>query len=159
MNELAKTKYRKMAALCSNKEYTALDIKLKLTAENFPKADIESIIELLQENKFIDHQRYAKAYVADKIKLNHWGKNKVFEGLMHKQIDYNTIKEALAEFDEEEYRKIAYHELLKKWKVQKNTEANDATLKLKAYMFNKGFDSKLVTQLLEQIMKENTEEE
>ena len=53
-----------MAAICSRSEQCSPDIRKKITALGLKENETEEIIEKLKKEKFIDDERYVKAYVA-----------------------------------------------------------------------------------------------
>ena len=59
----------------------------------------DKILDLLVKDKFIDEQRYSKAFVKDKFRYNDWGKVKIIQQLKYKHIPGNYIKEAIEEID------------------------------------------------------------
>ena len=67
----------RMAALCSKCEQTEYDIRLKLKSWGISQNDIDTIINRLLQEKFIDEQRYATAFTRDKFHFAGWGKIKI----------------------------------------------------------------------------------
>ena len=72
-----------VTTLCSKKEYCRQEIRQKLEKWEIAEKDIDTILEFLQKNNFINEQRYAQFYARDKFRFNKWGKQKI--SLMLKQ--------------------------------------------------------------------------
>ena len=72
-----------VTAFCSKKEYCRQEIRQKLEKWEIAEKDIDTILEFLQKNNFINEQRYAQFYARDKFRFNKWGKQKI--SLMLKQ--------------------------------------------------------------------------
>jgi len=60
------------------------------------------IIQQLQKEKFLDEERYCKAFVNDKTRYNHWGIYKIRFELKKKHIPESFIRDALENIDSEE---------------------------------------------------------
>ncbi len=68
------------------------------------------MLVILEQEGFVDDERYARAYVRGKFRINGWGRLKIRNGLRAKLIDSSLIETAIKEeINEEEYM-----ELLKK---------------------------------------------
>ena len=63
-----------VTTLCSKKEYCRQEIRQKLEKWEIAEKDIDTILEFLQKNNFINEQRYAQFYARDKFRFNKWGK-------------------------------------------------------------------------------------
>ena len=55
------------------------------------------VMEYLTKNKFVDDERYARAFALDKIRYNKWGRRKVEQALWAKRIDEPTRQLVLGE--------------------------------------------------------------
>lgn len=72
--QAAKQAYSKMAQLCSRSEQCSADIRKKLIAFELVSEVVDEIIEKLKAEKYLNDERYVKAYIADKFRINKWGK-------------------------------------------------------------------------------------
>ena len=70
------TAYNKAAFLCSRSEHCSFDIQDKLMLWGLSSEDALLVISKLIEEKYLDDERFARAYVKDKFRFNHWGKQK-----------------------------------------------------------------------------------
>ena len=105
---------RKAASYCSIAEHCIEDVNNKLQKWNVPAEWHEPIIDRLIADGFIDENRYAKAFVVDKFRLNKWGKTKIALALKLKGVSKEDISEALELIDEGEYDDGRYG-CLAKW--------------------------------------------
>ena len=94
---------RKAASYCSIAEHCIEDVDNKLQKWKVPAEWREPIINRLIADGFIDENRYAKAFVVDKFRLNKWGKTKIALALKLKGVSKEDISEALELIDEGEY--------------------------------------------------------
>ncbi len=136
-------------ALCSKAEYSEGGIRSKLQFWGAEPADIDLVIERLIAEKFIDDQRYATAYVRDKIRLNQWGRIKVRYMLSMEKIRHTIIDQALEEIDEEGYLETLKDLLQKKSRTLKGeTFTLQNKQKLIKFAQSRGFEMDLILMQL-----------
>jgi len=87
MNNDYKYWLNKMCRICSTSEKSTNDILDKLKNSDLTDAETDEIIKYLIHNNFINHKRYASAFVSDKFKFNKWGKLKIKMALKQKGIE------------------------------------------------------------------------
>ena len=93
----------KAAAYCTLCERCISEVSTKLATWGVPHDEQEKIIARLIEEKFIDEERYCRAFVNDKVKFNRWGRIKSTAVLREKHLPQEHIKEALESIDQEIY--------------------------------------------------------
>ena len=93
----------KAAAYCTLCERCISEVSAKLTTWGVPLYEQEKIIARLTNEKFIDEERYCRAFVNDKVKFNRWGRIKITAALREKHLPQEYIKEALENINEEIY--------------------------------------------------------
>ena len=67
----------RMAAYCSAAEHCKAEVNEKLQKWGLPYEVINRIIDRLVVEKFIDEERYCRAFVNDKFRFAKWGKMKI----------------------------------------------------------------------------------
>ena len=91
----------KMRRLCSRREYCVSDIRTKLMKELEGDAQkVETALNKLKEEKYVDDLRYATAYARDKAAISGWGATKIRYMLSAKGVSKEVISDALNEVDE-----------------------------------------------------------
>lgn len=91
----------KMRRLCSRREYCVSDIRAKLMKElDGDTQKVETALNKLKEEKYVDDLRYATAYARDKAAISGWGATKIRYMLSAKGVSKEAISEALNEVDE-----------------------------------------------------------
>lgn len=91
----------KMRRLCSRREYCVSDIRAKLMKElDGDVQKVETAINKLKDEKYVDDLRYATAYARDKTAISGWGATKIRYMLSAKGVAKDVISEALNEVDE-----------------------------------------------------------
>ena len=138
----------KMAKYCAYQERCVKDVKDKLKSFDLPEKEKTKILDYLLDNRFVDNERFAKAFVRGKVNQSGWGVNKIRFHLMQKGIDKELIDEALGQPDEEVYRQRLIDILKTKSKTVKAASDYEKKRKLAAYAMQKGFEGPLVWEVL-----------
>lgn len=86
--------------VCAKMERSVVDVRNSLYRWGVSPDEHETIIESLIRDKFIDLQRYANAYVRDKLSAGRWGKAKIASGLRAKGIPRENIAQALEQLEQ-----------------------------------------------------------
>jgi regulatory protein len=137
------TKYEqalpRLAAYCSRGERCVQDIVRKMTRWELPEPEQKKLIESLRKEKFLDEQRFCRAFVHDKSCYNHWGAYKIRYELRKKQIPDTLIREALAEIDPAAHREQLQQLLAAKRKTVKGKNESERKQKLIRFAAGKGF--------------------
>lgn len=139
---------RRAAALCSRQEQCSSHIVEKLMHWNISEEDIRRIVDLLQQEKYLDDQRYATFYTRDKFRLNGWGKVKISVMLRRKGIPESVIKEALDDIDDESYFNACAKLISEKSATLKEQNHFARKGKLFRHAAQRGFESELIHRIL-----------
>ena len=142
----------RMADLCARGERCAYEIREKLRKLIVPSSTANEIIEYLEENRYIDDLRFAKAYARDKVRFSGWGRNKIRMALAVKRISSSEIREALDELDEEEYLLSLTKAAEAKARTLDLTDYADRA-KLYRHLASRGFESGLISKALREIQE------
>ena len=138
----------KMAKYCAYQERCVKDVRDKLKTFDIPEEEKQKILAYLLDNRFVDDERFAKAFVRGKINQSGWGINKIRFHLVQKGIAKDVIDEALGQTDEECYRQKLIDILKTKSKTVKAATDFEKKRKLAAYAMQKGFEASLVWEVL-----------
>ena len=131
--------------LCSAREYCVSEITAKIGQWGENDTEItESIIGKLIAEKFIDEERYCRAFAIDHFKYQRWGKVKISAGLRTKKIPAATIATGLDAIDNEEYLATLGDLLETHRRSVKSKNRYDLKGKLVRYALAKGFESQAV---------------
>lgn len=140
---------KKAMATCARQELCEGEIRYKMRSWGVEGADIDPIIEELKRNRFIDDERYARAFVQDKLKLNGWGPIKIRYMLSAKGVPDSIIHTALDEIDEDQHTEILKELLEKKSRTLKNDpNPRSRRQKLINYALGRGFEYHEVVNVL-----------
>ncbi|MDR1402434.1 MAG: RecX family transcriptional regulator [Tannerellaceae bacterium] len=148
-----------MAAWCSSAERCIQDVQKKITATGLSPDAQERIIALLQKEKFIDENRFARSFVNDKLHFNKWGRIKITYELNKRKIAPDVCMEALERIDKQTYRTILLTLLKAKKKTTKGANEREIFNKLLRFAAGRGFESKETIACLRLLFKGNDYEE
>lgn len=149
----------KAVALCSKCEQCSSDILKKLAGWGVSAQDSRNIIAKLEEMRFLDDERFAKAYAHDKLLFSGWGKMKIATGLWAKHIPKDTLTVALENLDPSEYSDTARRVMSSR--VRLNPELLDSyesRTKLLRYGVGRGFEISLISGIISKLKSEREDE-
>ncbi len=144
----------RLEALCARAEKCTFELRTKLRNWQIAPSDADKIIRVLEEAKFVDDARFARAFVTDKVKFDRRGRRWLRQALAMKRIDTDLINDALDEIDEKDYRDNLVYSL--KLKIRQNpalTETFEGRTKLYRYGITRGYEPELVSRVLREILK------
>ena len=138
----------KSMALCAARELCRSEMRARLESWGAAPEVAVNIISRLVSEKFIDEERYSRAFVKDRFRQNGWGKVKIRASLRIKGIPDETVTEALGEIDGEKYS-VTLKNLLETQR-RKIRAKNQYELKGKLLRFglSRGFESSLLYDIL-----------
>lgn len=137
----------KMKQYCAYQERCMFDVKEKLKTFHLQEDVYESIILKLKKEDYLNEERFAKVFAGGKLRINHWGKNKIYAALQRKRVPELFILEGLSAIDEE-YLSVLHEVISKKNNELKETDINQRNRKLAKFAISKGFENKLVWDVL-----------
>ena len=140
--------FLQLASLCAQAEHCEKEMRDKLKRWDIDESAQERIIQQLINERYIDDERYARAFVKDKIRYNKWGQRKVQQGLWLKQIAPEIQQRVLDEIDENEYLDVLRPLLRQKRKTIKAQNDYELNQKLVRFALGRGFTFDIINQCL-----------
>lgn len=123
------------------REYCESDILAKLESFELNAGEAEKILESLKADKFVDNNRYSRAFVRDKSRLSGWGGRKISFALRRKKIEQSIIAEAIKELDKtSEAERLLKILTVKAKTIGKEESRAKKTEKLIRFALSRGFD-------------------
>ncbi|MCM1153610.1 MAG: RecX family transcriptional regulator [Muribaculum sp.] len=140
----------KMASLCSRGEQCEADVFGKLVKSGLSMADIEAILTFLKKERFIDNERFARAFSSDKLRFGGWGRNKIRMALAAKKVESSSISKALEALPEDVY--VAKLEEVARAKARGlDLSLRQDVMKLYRHLLQRGFESSLAVAVIKKL--------
>lgn len=140
--------YLQLAALCAQAEHCQQEMRDKMRRWEVDETAQNRIVARLVKERYIDDERYARAFVKDKIRYNKWGRRKVQQALWMKHIDADIQQRVLDEIDEKEYLDVLRPLLKQKRKSIKAESDYELNQKLVRFALGRGFGFDIIRQCL-----------
>ncbi len=147
----------RLQALCSRSECCPLDIQKRLDkaveAGEITREQAVQLMESLLQDKYVDPERYAHAFVADKSRLQGWGVVKIKNALRMKQVPPQVISRALEARDTDAERVVLEKLILRKDRELKDTDPAVRAAKMIRFVMARGYEYANIRAVLEQLGK------
>lgn len=146
---------QRMVSYCAKSEKCIFQVKTKLYELGIREEnEIIEIIDYLTKYRFLDEERFAKAFAKDKYNINKWGKIRIKQELIARNISNRNITLALEviedDYDEDSYKEKLEHIIAaKKRSIEKQT--TDKRLlyqKLFRFAASKGYEFEHIKEIL-----------
>lgn len=144
-----KEAYLTLAALCAKAEHCQWEMTEKMRRWELSDEAQTHVMERLVKERYVDDERYARAFVKDKVRYNKWGRRKVEQALWQKRIDDDIRQRVLDEVDDEEYLVVLKPLLKQKRKTTKAQNDYELNQKLMRFAMSRGFTFDIIRQCLD----------
>ena len=141
----------KARQFCDYQERCIHDVKEKLQSWQIVPEQVERIIVALQEENYLDEDRYVRAFALGKLRHNKWGKIKISFALKGKGIENALISEALNTIDDGEYEELLASILKTKLVGLKYEFEYEKQGKLFRFAQSRGFENNVIEKALRSI--------
>ena len=141
--------YLSLAALCAQAEHCQHEMLEKMRRWELSDEAQARVMERLVKERYVDDERYARAFVKDKVRYNKWGRRKVEQALWQKHIDEDIRQRVLDEVDDEEYLSVLRPLLQQKRKSTKAQSDYELNQKLVRFALGRGFTFDVIRQCLD----------
>ena len=141
--------YLQLAAMCAQAEHCEQEMRDKMKRWAIEPDAQDRVIARLIKERYIDNERYARAFVKDKIRYNKWGRRKVMQALWMKRIDDDIQHRVLDEIDDKEYIDVLIPLLKQKRKTIKAKSDYELNQKLARFALGRGFDFGIIRQCMD----------
>lgn len=137
---------KKILHYCDYQDRCKKEIFAKLNTFELAEDDKNFIVEFLQDEGYINDERYCRSYVKSKLNLKKWGVNKIKISLISKGVDRDIIDAVVSEIDQDSYRE----ELIKLLENKKINESDPYKRKAKLirYAVSKGYSINDVMEIV-----------
>lgn len=138
----------RLAGECAKSEHCAWELRQKMMRWGLDDDAQERILEYLESHKFIDEERYCRAFINDKLLYDRWGRHKIEFTLRQKHIDSSVFMPLLDEVNDEQYIEQLRPMALQKWKTITAASDYDRAQKLIRWAMGRGYDIDIIKKSL-----------
>ena len=140
--------YLRLAALCAQAEHCEYEMQEKMRRWEIADDAQARVMQRLITERYVDDERFARAFANDKVKYNKWGRRKVEQAMWLKHIAEDIRQRVLDSIDDEEY--IAILRPLLQQKRRSVKAHNDYELRQKLFKFaiGRGFTMDIIKQCI-----------
>ena len=151
--------YLQLAQLCARAEHCQYELIEKMRRWEMSDEAQARVMQRLVSERYVDDERYARAFVRDKIRYNKWGRRKVEQALWMKHIDDDIRSRALSEIDDEEYLSVLRPLLKQKRRSIKAASDYELNQKLVKFALGRGFTLDIIRLCIDGDVDEVDEED
>jgi len=142
---------QKIEAWCAYQERAQSEVQSKLRDYGLDLEDTYALISDLISNNFLNEQRFASAYTSGKITIKRWGRRKIYNNLLQKQVAKKVIETAFKEIDTEIYQNNLTVLANRKYAACKGTSF-ERKVKVSRFLAGKGYEFDLIQDVLEELV-------
>lgn len=139
----------RLETLCARSEQCTEELRRKLASWKLDAQTSEKIIRRLEENRFVDNDRFARSFVHDKYLYSGWGRRKIASALYARRISPETIDNAMATIDVVRYGSLAFKAMkLKLRQLPDSLSREEKRIRLLRFGTGRGYETALVVKII-----------
>lgn len=140
---------------CSKMERSTFDVQMKLYSWGMSAIQIKEILKKLEEDGFLNADRYIESYIKGKLIYKKWGKVKIKYHLKVKGFKEETIDKYLDEIvNEDEYLQMMLEQLRKKNSSLEDEDEYIRKSKIINFGASRGYETELALQCVDTLFKQ-----
>lgn len=138
-----------LTAMCAKAEHCEYEMVEKMRRWQLADDAQARIMEKLLKGKFVDDERYARAFANDKMRFNKWGRRKIDQALWAKHISEVIRRRVLDDIADKEYVETLRQLLKQKSRTIQAKNSYEAKMKLIKFAQSRGFDYDIIEQCID----------
>ena len=151
MKELTETEVlSRLQTLCARSEHCSHEMREKMMRWGVASDVQDKIVDRLIDDKFIDDERFARVFISDKLRFNHWGRRKIEQALFQKRIPKQISQPILNEITDQEYIEQLLPLIKSKRKSLSSVEDDyELRQRLVRFALQRGFTFDVIRQVID----------
>lgn len=138
----------RLAALCARGEHCRGELHEKLRRWGLDEDVRDRVVAELVAKRYVDDERFARAFVHDKLEYNGWGRRKLEQALRMKHVAQTVIDAALADCETDDYVEKLRPLLDQKRRSTKAANERELNMKLIRFALSRGFTYDQISECL-----------
>jgi regulatory protein len=142
------------------RQHSTSELRIKLKQKGYETELINEVIEDLKSKNYLDDTEFAKMFVEEKIKLKHWGEQKLRSELIKKGIKFEVISDVLRNIiSEEDNLNNVITVASKKYDTLRNRKLDKDVIKKKLITFlnSRGYDYAVIKEVCDELIEEENQ--
>lgn len=137
------------------------ELKTRLLEKQWTNEEIvDSVLKTLEEHKFVNDEQFAHDFAASKLRQKPVGKRKLQQSLSQKQLDKETVNNALEQvYEETPESDVVAAAIEKRIRLKGLPKDRDETKKFYDYLMRQGFSYGLISERMREIARDNFDPE
>lgn len=144
----------KIQRYCAYQDRCTQEVRVKLKSYQLGDAEIEAILKLLQNDGFVNDERYVESFIRGKLRAKQWGKIKIRMHLLQKSLPSSLIDKYLNEVDESSFESNL-QVVIDKWGRQHGEITKENYPKICRYLLSKGYNYEQISRIVKTDNKED----
>ena len=140
----------RLSALCAQGEHCQHEMLEKMRRWGLDDEAQARIMERLVAERYVDDERFARAFVNDKIRYQKWGRRKIEQALWQKRIADDVRQRVLDAVDDGEYLAVLQPLLRQKRRSLTAASPYELDMKLVRFALGRGFTMNIIRQCVEE---------
>ena len=140
--------YLRLAVLCAQADHCEYEMQEKMRRWEIADDAQARVMQRLITERYVDDERFARAFANDKVKYNKWGRRKVEQAMWLKHIAEDIRQRVLDSIDDEEYIAILRPLLQQKRRSVKAHNDYELRQKLIKFAIGRGFTMDIIKQCI-----------
>ena len=141
--------FSRLASLCARREYCQHDMLEKMRQWGLTEEEQAQVMQLLTEGRYVDDERFTRAFVNDKVRYGKWGRRKIEQALWMKHIDESIADSVLDELDDEEYLAVLRPQVKQKLRTTHAASDYERRMKVTKWALSRGYTMDIIRQCLD----------
>jgi len=141
--------YLTLAAQCAQAEHCQWEMIERMQRWQLDDEAQARVMQRLVKERYVDDERYARAFVKDKVRYNKWGRRKVEQALWQKHIAEDIRQQVLDEVGDDEYASVLRPLLEQKRRSTRANSDYEMNQKLTRFALGRGFTFDVIRQCLD----------
>jgi regulatory protein len=142
---------QKIRDFCSYRERCISEVEQKLKVLAVQEKMIPAMINQLQQEGYLNEERYSKAFAGGKFRLNKWGRYKIAFEMKIRGIPELIIQEGMAEIDDAEYLQTLKELMIHKFNEIKSDKNANIREKIINFAYGKGYEMELILGVIKEM--------
>lgn len=139
----------KLSALCARSEHCQGELRDKMRLWGLPPEVQERVLKRLTDGHFVDDERFCRAFIADKMTYNGWGRRKIEQALWAKHVDSSIYEPILDAVGDDEWLRILRPLLDSRRSSVKGDTAYERTARLVRFAMGRGFPMEIIRKAID----------